>query len=166
VYKRQEFGKLEGVQVTMVGDLRYGRTTHSLAIALARLGARIRFVAPEIIQMPDHIVEDLSNLGVAPEQSHDLKAAIPDSDVIYMTRIQKERFADVEEYVKVAHAYAIDSESLETARERMIVMHPLPRVDEVHPSVDQTPHSRYFQQAFNGVPVRMALLKLILEGSS
>jgi len=159
------FQDLSKVQVTIVGDLRYGRTTHSLSLALARCGASLTFVAPTVIQMPDHIIDELHYMGVNPEVSADLKEWIPRSDVIYMTRIQKERFADVEEYMKVANAFSIHREALEPARKEMIVMHPLPRVDEIHPSVDQTDHARYFRQAFNGVPVRMALLSLILEGS-
>jgi aspartate carbamoyltransferase catalytic subunit len=160
---QERFGDLSKIHVTLVGDLRYGRTTHSLSIALARFGASISFVAPPPIQMPDHIVDELSAMGVEPEQSSDLKAWIPKSDVIYMTRIQKERFADPEEYLKVANAYSIDAQSLAPAKKGLIVMHPLPRVDEIHPSVDSTPHSSYFRQAFNGVPVRMAILKMILE---
>jgi aspartate carbamoyltransferase catalytic subunit len=163
---REEFGALRDIHVVLVGDLKYGRTTHSLAVALARFGSRITFVAPPSIQMPDHILDELKETGVTAQQSADLKSVIPDADVIYMTRIQKERFVDVEEYMTVAHAFAIDSESLGSAKERMIVMHPLPRVDEIHPSVDASTHSRYFQQAFNGVPVRMAILKMILEGEA
>lgn len=161
---QEEFGDLSKIHVTLVGDLRYGRTTHSLSLALARFGASISFVAPPAIQMPDHIINELTEMGVRPEQSSDLKAWIPRTDVIYMTRIQKERFADPEEYQKVANAYSIDSQAIGPAKEGMIVMHPLPRVDEIHPSVDSTGHSRYFKQAFNGVPVRMAILKMILEG--
>lgn len=161
---QEEFGDLSGIHVTIVGDLRYGRTTHSLSIALARFGTSISFVAPPAIQMPDHIINELKDLGVRPEASSDLKEWIPKSDVIYMTRIQKERFADPEEYMKVANAYSIDAQTLAPAKPDLIVMHPLPRVEEIHPSVDSTPHARYFQQAFNGVPVRMAILKMILEG--
>jgi aspartate carbamoyltransferase catalytic subunit len=161
---QERFGDLSRIHVTMVGDLRYGRTTHSLSIALARFGASISFVAPPAIQMPDHIISELREMGIEPEQSSDLREMIPRTDVIYMTRIQKERFADPEEYLKVANAYSIDVQALAPAREDMIVMHPLPRVDEIHPSVDGTPHASYFRQAFNGVPVRMAILKLILEG--
>jgi aspartate carbamoyltransferase catalytic subunit len=161
---QEEFGDLSKIHVTLVGDLRYGRTTHSLSLALARFGASISLVAPPVIQMPDHIIDELTQMGVHPEQSSDLKSCIPRTDVIYMTRIQKERFADPEEYLKVANAYSIDVQTLVPAKKGLIIMHPLPRVDEIHPSVDSTPYARYFRQAFNGMPVRMAILKMILEG--
>jgi len=161
---REKFGRIDGLHVTLVGDLRYGRTTHSLSLALARMGASMSFVSPDIIRMPDHIVNDVKELGVEVNMTNDLKAEVPGSDVIYMTRIQKERFAEEEEYLKVAHSFRIEQGILENAKREMIIMHPLPRVDEIDPSVDFTSHARYFEQAFNGVPVRMALLKLVLEG--
>lgn len=161
---RDEVGKLGDQHVTIVGDLRYGRTTHSLALALARMGASMSFVSPDIIRMPDHIINDVREMGVDATITSDLRSQIKDSDVIYMTRIQKERFAEEEEYWKVAHAFRMDRDMIKDAKKNMIIMHPLPRVDEIHPSVDETPHAKYFKQAFNGVPTRMAILKLILEG--
>ncbi len=161
---REELGDISKQHVTLVGDLRYGRTTHSVSLALGRMGATMSFVAPNIIQMPDHIISDLKQMGVDVKKTSDLKEEIPGSDVIYMTRIQKERFAEEEEYRKVAGAYKLDTKILETAKKNMIVMHPLPRIDEIHPEIDRTKHALYFKQAFNGVPVRMALLKLVLEG--
>lgn len=161
---REELGKIEGLNVTLAGDLRFGRTTHSLALALARMGASMTFTAPKTIQMPDHIISDVLDMGVDVSIENDLKGQISDSDVIYMTRIQKERFPEVEDYLRVAHAFKIDKGMLEDAKKEMIILHPLPRVDEIHPSVDSTPHAKYFVQAFNGVPTRMALLKLLLEG--
>ena len=121
------------------------------------------FVAPKRIQMVDHILDDLNRMNASFDVAYDIRETIEDTDVLYMTRIQKERFPDVEEYMKVAGAFRITADMLEPAKKKMIVMHPLPRVDEIHYSVDATPHARYFQQAFNGVPVRMALLHLLLE---
>ncbi|MGA1792877.1 MAG: aspartate carbamoyltransferase [Thermoplasmatota archaeon] len=161
---REEVGEIGKQHVTIVGDLRYGRTVHSLSLALGRLGATMTFVAPNIIQMPDHIISDLREMGAEVRKTSDLREEIPNSDVIYMTRIQKERFAEEEEYRKVAGAFKLKSRMIEEAKKSMIVMHPLPRVDEIHPEIDATPHAKYFVQAFNGVPVRMALLKLVLEG--
>ncbi|MDG6225646.1 MAG: aspartate carbamoyltransferase [Candidatus Thermoplasmatota archaeon] len=161
---KEEFNDISKLHVTIAGDLKYGRTTHSLSVALSRMGASLSFVAPPTIQMPDHILDEISGMGADHELSSDLMGCIPKTDVLYMTRIQKERFPDFEEYIKVAGAFRLDLDMLENAKKGMIVMHPLPRVDEVHPDIDPTEHARYFQQAFNGVPVRMALLSLILEG--
>ena len=161
---REERGDIGNLSVTLVGDLRYGRTAHSLSLALARFGAEMTFVAPKSIQMPDHIIEDLKEIGATVTLSEDLKDSICSADVTYVTRIQKERFATEEEYYEVAGAYKIDMEILECAQSDMIIMHPLPRVDEIHYEVDTTPHAKYFVQAFNGVPTRMALLYLVLEG--
>lgn len=161
---KQSLGDIGKRHITIVGDLRYGRTVHSLSLALGRMGASMSFVAPDIIQMPDHIISDLRDMGASVRKTSDLVSEIPNSDVIYMTRIQKERFAEEEEYRKVAGAFKLDIKMIENARENMIVMHPLPRVDEIHPEIDPTKHAAYFRQAFNGVPVRMALLKLVLEG--
>ena len=161
---KQNLGDISKLHVTIGGDLKYGRTTHSLSLALGRMGARMTFIAPKRIQMVDHILDDLNKMDASFDVAYDIKEAIPDTDVLYMTRIQKERFPDVEEYMKVAGAFRITAEMLEPAKKKMIVMHPLPRIDEIHHSVDATRHARYFQQAFNGVPVRMALLHLLLEG--
>ncbi|MGA1873798.1 MAG: aspartate carbamoyltransferase [Thermoplasmatota archaeon] len=162
---REELGDIGKQHVTIVGDLRYGRTVHSLSLALGRMGSTMTFVAPDIIQMPDHIISDLREMGVEVEKTSDLKAEIPNSDVVYMTRIQKERFAEEEEYRKVAGAFNLKTRLIEDAKKDMIIMHPLPRVDEIHPEIDATPHAKYFVQAFNGIPVRMALLSLVMEGS-
>jgi aspartate carbamoyltransferase catalytic subunit len=161
---KQELGEIGKQHVCLVGDLRYGRTVHSLSLALGRMGATMTFVAPDIIQMPDHIIADLKEMGVDVRKTSDLRSEIPNSDVIYMTRIQKERFPEEEEYRKVAGAFKLNKKMLRDAKKNLIIMHPLPRVDEIHPEIDYTTHGKYFDQAFNGVPVRMALLKLIMEG--
>jgi len=155
---REAHGTLEGLNVVLVGDLRYGRTVHSLSHALVRFGATLTLVSPDSLRMPSEIVSDLTAGGAKVTQTADLAATIDDADVIYMTRIQKERFPDEDEYSKVAGIYMLTASDLASAKESMIIMHPLPRVNEIHPSVDATRHARYFQQAFNGVVARMALL--------
>jgi aspartate carbamoyltransferase catalytic subunit len=155
---REAHGSLEGLNVMMVGDLRYGRTTHSLSHALVRFGAKITLVSPESLRMPDEIVSDLISHGGEINETEEMSLSIDSADVIYMTRIQKERFPDEDEYIKVAGIYKLTEDDLSGAKAGMIVMHPLPRVNELDASVDSTKHARYFQQAFNGVPTRMALL--------
>jgi aspartate carbamoyltransferase catalytic subunit len=159
---RQELGHLRKKSVALAGDLKYGRTVHSLTYALAKFGINLHFVAPESLQMPPEVISHLDKRNANYETHEDISDVMGEVDVLYVTRIQKERFPDVEEYQKVAGAYRIDAGSLEGAKKGMIIMHPLPRVDEIAPDVDATKHARYFQQAFNGVPVRMALLSLVL----
>lgn len=161
---REAKGTLEGLNVVLVGDLKYGRTVHSLADALTMFGARLTLVAPDSLQMPEDTVSHLREKGCNPVQTDRLEDAISQADVLYVTRIQRERFPDPSEYNRVAGTYRIDNAVLREARKDMIVMHPLPRVDEIAPEVDDTAHARYFRQAFNGVPVRMALLCAILGG--
>jgi len=149
-------------KIILLGDLKYGRTVHSLAYALSLYGAELTFVSPSILKMPKEVVDECKELSGEPTQTSSLEKAIKDADVLYATRIQKERFPDAEEYNKVVGSYRIDNELLENAKKDLIIMHPLPRVTEIHPEVDNTPHAVYFKQAFNGVPVRMALLSLVL----
>ena len=155
---REAHGSLEGLNVVLVGDLRYGRTVHSLSHALVRFGATLTLVSPDSLRMPAEIVSDLTAGGAKVTETTDLAGTIDEADVIYMTRIQKERFPDEDEYSKVAGIYMLTASDLAGAKGGMIIMHPLPRVNEIHPSVDSTRHARYFQQAFNGVVARMALL--------
>ncbi|MBI18999.1 MAG: aspartate carbamoyltransferase [Euryarchaeota archaeon] len=159
---RQSHGKLENLKVVLAGDLRYGRTVHSLSHALIRFGCEIVLASPDLLRMPKEIVEDLVAHGAKVTETTDLYGNLDSADVVYMTRIQKERFADEDEYVKVAGAYKLDASHLDGCKSEMIVMHPLPRVDEIHPSVDVTRHAKYFEQAFNGVVARMALLCRLL----
>lgn len=154
---------IEGKNVVLLGDLKYGRTVHSLAYALAMFGANLTFVAPEVLQMPKEVVEHVERQGGSYTSTSALEDAIESADVLYVTRIQKERFPDPAEYEKVAGMYRVDNEILTNASKDMIVMHPLPRVTEISPEVDTTEHAVYFKQAFNGVPVRMALLALIFD---
>jgi aspartate carbamoyltransferase catalytic subunit len=161
---RSAKGSLDGLNVVLVGDLKYGRTVHSLAEALTMFGARLTLVAPESLQMPKDIYSHIVEKGCRPAKTPHLEDAIDQADVLYVTRIQRERFPDPAEYQKVAGMYRIGNATLREAKSDMIVMHPLPRVDEILPEVDNTPHAKYFEQAFNGVPVRMALLCAILGG--
>ena len=159
---RQAHGRLNGLTVALVGDLRYGRTVHSLSHALARFDCELIFISPNQLSMPTDIVSDLTESGAKITETDDLYSAIPEVDVIYMTRIQKERFPDDDEYAKVAGIYKLTAADLTAAKGEMIVMHPLPRVDEISPDVDASRHARYFEQAFNGVVARMALMCKLL----
>ena len=153
---KDEIGKLEGLKVGMLGDLRYGRTVHSLSQALNRFNTKFFFISPKSLAMPEHVTDVLDSHWSTHEN---LKEVLGDLDVLYVTRIQKERFPDLEDYKKVAGAYKINAELLKNAKSKMKILHPLPRVDEISTDVDETKHAAYFRQAFNGVPVRMALLE-------
>lgn len=157
-----ELKKIEGKNIVLVGDLKYGRTVHSLAYALALFNANLTFVSPESLKMPKEVITECKEFGVEPTNTSHLDKVIADADVLYVTRIQRERFPDATEYNKVVGSYKVDTELLKHAKESLKIMHPLPRVVEIAPAVDFTSHAVYFKQAFNGVPVRMALLSLIL----
>tara|TARA_Y100000766_G_scaffold111486_3_gene95445 strand:+ start:3123 stop:4073 length:951 start_codon:yes stop_codon:yes gene_type:complete len=159
---KQAHGKLDGLKVVLAGDLRYGRTVHSLSHALVRFGCELIFASPDLLKMPSEIVSDLKGHGAQVVETEDLYGSMEGADVVYMTRIQKERFADEDEYARCAGAYKLHARHLTDVKQEMIVMHPLPRVDEIDPSVDATRHARYFEQAFNGVVARMALLCRLL----
>jgi len=161
---RAEKKGIKNKNIVLVGDLKYGRTVHSLAHALALYGAKLTFVSPVTLKMPIEVINDCRDLGVEPLQTSSLDKAVKDADVLYVTRIQKERFPDPEEYNRVAGSYKINIELLNEAKKDIIVMHPLPRVTEIDPEVDKTHHAIYFKQAFNGVPIRMALLSLLMGG--
>jgi len=156
--------KIKGNKVVLLGDLKYGRTVHSLAYALSLFQAELTFVSPEMLKMPKDVINECKEFGVEPISTSNLEKAIKEADVLYATRIQKERFPDAEEYNRVIGSYKVDRTLLQQAKKDLIVMHPLPRVVEIDPEVDKTKHALYFTQAFNGVPVRMALLSLILGG--
>ena len=158
---RKEKGKIDGLKVALVGDLRYGRTVHSLAYALALYNVELFLVSPESLRMGKDVLETIKNKIPVTENAN-LETIISQIDVLYVTRIQKERFPDVAEYAKVKGAYKIDLKTLKGAKKDMIILHPLPRVDEIAPEVDLTPQARYFQQVWNGIVVRMALLSLVL----
>lgn len=161
---RQEKKKIKNKKILLLGDLKYGRTVHSLAYALALYGAKLSFVSPASLKMPNEVVGECKDLGVEPISTSNLEKAVRDADVLYATRIQKERFPDAEEYNRVVGSYKINNDLLKNAKNDLIIMHPLPRVTEIDPDVDKTHHAFYFKQAFNGVPVRMALLSLVIGG--
>ncbi len=159
---KSAFGKIDGLKIGLLGDLKYGRTVHSLSEALTHYDVELYLISPELLRMPKHIIEELREKGVKVHETSDLESVIPELDVLYATRIQKERFPDEQEYLKVKGSYVVDCKLLEKAKETLKVMHPLPRVDEIHPEVDKTKHAIYFKQVFSGIPVRMALLGLTL----
>ncbi|HEV7467199.1 MAG TPA: aspartate carbamoyltransferase [Candidatus Dormibacteraeota bacterium] len=159
----RELGRVDGLHVVLCGDLRHGRTARSLALLLTLYqGVRISLVAPQVVQMEADILALLRSRGVPYTVTDSLLEAVPDADVVYQTRIQKERFADPAEFGRARGDTRIDARLMERLPERAIVMHPLPRVDEIHPEVDADPRAAYFRQARNGVAVRMALLEMLL----
>jgi aspartate carbamoyltransferase catalytic subunit len=158
---RQNAG-LDDLTIGVMGDLKYGRTVHSLAHALTNFDASQHFISPESLRLPRSVRYDLHEAGAKVREHTELDAVLETLDVLYVTRIQRERFPDENEYRQVAGEYRIDAELLEAARDDLTVMHPLPRVDEIAPDVDDTDYATYFQQAHNGVPVRMALLDEML----
>jgi aspartate carbamoyltransferase catalytic subunit len=163
LYTMRESSGLDDLTVGIMGDLKYGRTVHSLAAALTTFDARMHFVSPESLKLPRNVRFDLHESGAVVKEHTELDPVLADLDVLYVTRIQRERFPDENEYRKVAGQYRIDADLLAAARDDLTVMHPLPRVDEIAPDVDRTDHAHYFQQAHNGVPVRMALLDSMLS---
>jgi len=165
LYTLKKEGKLENLRIALVGDLKYGRTVHSLAYALALYNAKIFLVSPPSLRMPEEIKKDLREKGAKIYEVEDIYDVIGDVDVLYVVRIQRERFPDPTEYMKVAGSYRITAELLRENRD-VIVMHPLPKTDEVERSVDALPQAKYFEQAFYGVPVRMAVLSLLLLGEN
>ncbi len=160
----EAFGTLQGLHIGMMGDLKYGRTVHSLAAALALYGARMTFISPQSLCMPDTIKGEMESAGVSFREVREPEDAGTDLDVLYVTRIQKERFGDPQEYESVAHCYRISGETVAALGGKVLIMHPLPRVDEISEEVDALPNAIYFRQAHNGVPVRQALLGLVTGG--
>ncbi|OYT41642.1 MAG: aspartate carbamoyltransferase [Candidatus Altiarchaeales archaeon ex4484_43] len=158
---KKEFERIDGLDICIVGDLKYGRTVHSLTSALENYDVRIRFISPKELRAPRQIVKSLSDRGIEVKEA--TKLNLKNSDVIYVTRIQKERFPDPQEYERVKGAFILNLNSLEGIRENAIIMHPLPRVSEISTDIDATKHARYFEQAKNGIPVRMALLCLVCD---
>jgi len=154
-------GKIDGLNIVLMGDLRYGRTVHSLAYALSLYDVTLKLISPDLLKMRPEVIEDIKDRIEVSEHT-DLMEVLPDADVLYVTRIQKERFPDLAEYEKVRGSYVIDLNVLKKAKEDLVVLHPLPRVDEIAVEVDSTPFAKYFEQARNGVVVRMALLALVL----
>lgn len=159
---REELGHLDGLTVTMLGDLKYGRTVHSLARLLSLYKVKLNYVSPEILRMPAEVIEELKAKKMDQTEHRGLEKALPETDVLYVTRVQKERFENPEDYDKVKDAYVIDPPIMKTARDRMIVMHPLPRVHEISMELDDDPRAAYFRQMEYGLYIRMALLAMVL----
>ena len=160
---REELGSLDNLTVTMLGDLKYGRTVHSLARILTRFdGTRLNYVSPEILRMPKEVMDEVASKDVPQAEFSSLEDALPQTDVLYVTRVQKERFEDQSLYEKVKEAFIVNPEVMKPARERMIVMHPLPRVTEISQDFDDDPRAAYFRQMEYGLYVRMALLAMVL----
>jgi aspartate carbamoyltransferase len=159
---RKELGTLKNLKIALVGDLKNGRTVHALVEVLSHFGVRFYFVSPDLLRMPEEVAVRMKEKGCEVIETDDLVMAASKSDLVYMTRIQKERFADLSEYEKVKGSYIIDREFLDRLKKKITILHPLPRVDEIHPEVDSYPGAAYFRQMRNGVFVRMALLAMIL----
>lgn len=154
--------KIDGLKIGFLGDLKYGRTVHSLTIALSHWTVELYFIAPEALQMPGHYLRDLQEKAIPCHQTSDVLSVSGELDILYVTRIQQERFPDPVEYEKYKNTYRLDGSLLSHIKDGMKIMHPLPRVGEISPELDETSHAVYFEQAGNGVIVRKALLALVL----
>ena len=161
---RQRLGRLDHLTVGFCGDLKFGRTVHSLVNSLVRFpGNRFYYISPEELKVPDYLVEDTLNpCGVEYHEVRSLEETLPKLDVLYMTRVQKERFFNEEDYIRLKGVYTLNAAKLALAKQTMPVLHPLPRVDEIAPDVDSDPRAAYFDQVQNGVYVRMALILALL----
>jgi aspartate carbamoyltransferase catalytic subunit len=163
LYTIRQSMPIDGIDVALVGDLRYGRTAHSLASALSLYRVRLHTISPKGLELPASLVTALSENGMEIIEHEDISDVIGELDVLYVTRIQRERFPDSTSYFNVTSSYRITPELLSTAKQNLIVLHPLPRLDEIDPRVDASPHARYFEQSRNGVPVRMAMLLKVMR---
>ena len=160
----KEKGTLNNISIAFVGDLKYGRTVHSLVKALTHFNPKIYFISPKILQMPQYLLDDLDKNNVKYEILKDFRDCLNKIDVFYMTRIQRERFPDIEDYEKVKGIYVINKENIVgKCKEDMIILHPLPRVDEIATDLDDTKYALYFKQAKNGIPVRQAMIMTVLD---
>ncbi|MHA1341858.1 MAG: aspartate carbamoyltransferase [Promethearchaeota archaeon] len=170
---REEFGKIDGLNIGLVGDLKYGRTVHSLTILLSNYDVNLYLISPESLKMPNNIMDYLTRKGIEIENVYHKKPlkiketkrfrqTLPILDVIYMTRIQKERFPDIEEYERVKYAFEFSPSELKLLKENAKIMHPLPRITEINPKIDNTKHAIYFKQTYYGLMMRKALLALVL----
>jgi len=159
---RTSAGQIDGMTVTMLGDLKYGRTVHSLARLLSLYKVKLNYVSPEILRMPKEVMDEVSQKNIPQAEFDSLEKVLPETDVLYVTRVQKERFEDPADYEKVKGAYVIDPDVMKAAKQDMIVMHPLPRVGEISVDFDDDPRAAYFRQMEYGLYVRMALLAMAL----
>jgi carbamoyl-phosphate synthase/aspartate carbamoyltransferase/dihydroorotase/carbamoyl-phosphate synthase/aspartate carbamoyltransferase len=159
---QDELGTIDGLKIAMVGDLRYGRTVHSLTKLLLHYDVSLRFVSPEMLRLPLTTMNEVIDAGKKARETHDVADVIENADVLYVTRVQKERFSDLAQYESVKDMYEITPEIMARAKKKMVVMHPLPRVGEIHYAVDSDPRAAYFRQVKNGMYIRMALLAAVL----
>jgi carbamoyl-phosphate synthase/aspartate carbamoyltransferase/dihydroorotase len=162
IFEELGAGQVDGMTVTMLGDLKYGRTVHSLARLLSLFNVKLNYVSPDILKMPKEVMDEVGEKGIAQAEFSTLEKVLPETDVLYVTRVQKERFEDPADYEKVKGAYVIDPEVMKAAKQDMIVMHPLPRVTEISMDFDDDPRAAYFRQMEYGLYVRMALLAMVL----
>ncbi|AMD18404.1 aspartate carbamoyltransferase [Methanobrevibacter sp. YE315] len=161
---KNEIGSIDNLKIALIGDLKFGRTVHSLSNALSLFNnVKIYLVSPKELKMPQEILIDLNKTNIEYEEVDNIESIIDDVDVLYVTRIQKERFPDIDDYMKIKGAYVINKKMLEG--KDLIVMHPLPRIDEIAGDVDDTKYNKYFTQAANAVPVRMAILKTLIKNN-
>lgn len=158
----EELGRMDDLTVTMLGDLKYGRTVHSLSRLLSLYDARLHYVSPDILRMPPEIIAELEAKGIRQAEHRTLDEALPETDVLYVTRVQRERFESEKTYDSVKSAYVVDKYVMAAAKDKMIVMHPLPRVTEISTDFDDDPRAAYFRQMEYGLYVRMALLAMVL----
>jgi len=163
LYTIRQSMPIDGIDIALIGDLRYGRTAHSLASALSLYNARLHTLCPRGLELPETLSARLEEQGMEIIAHENISDIIPEVDVLYVTRVQRERFPDSASYFNVASSYRITPELLADAKKHLIVLHPLPRVDEIDPRVDDMPHAKYFEQSRNGVPVRMAMLMQVMQ---
>lgn len=162
IFEELGAGQVDGMTVTMLGDLKYGRTVHSLARLLSLFNVKLNYVSPDILKMPKEVMDEVGAKGIRQAEFSTLEKVLPETDVLYVTRVQKERFEDPADYEKVKGAYVIDPAIMQAAKQDMIVMHPLPRVTEISMDFDDDPRAAYFRQMEYGLYVRMALLAMVL----
>ena len=158
----EELGHVDGLTITMLGDLKYGRTVHSLSRLLSLFDVKLNYVSPKILPMPEEVIKEVAEKNIVQKQYNTLDPVLAETDVLYVTRVQKERFEDLDSYEKVRNEFIISPEVMKGAKEKMIVMHPLPRVGEITMEVDDDPRAAYFRQMEYGLYVRMALLAIVL----
>lgn len=163
LYTIRQSMPLEGINVGLIGDLRYGRTAHSLAQALSNYDVNLFTIAPNGLELPETIQIELRDKGTEVCECAEVQDVIRDLDVLYVTRLQRERFPDSATYVNVQQSYRVTPQLLSGVKDRLIVLHPLPRAGEIDPAVDSLPYARYFEQARNGIPVRMAMLREVMQ---
>ncbi len=161
---KDELGSIENKKIAFVGDLKYGRTVHSLSRALSLFNSELYFIAPDNIQIPEYILKELDANNIKYHLLNNYESILKEVDCLYMTRIQRERFDNLDEYEKIKNIFIISKKEIENkCKDNMIIMHPLPRVDEINIDLDNTKYAKYFKQAYNGVPVRMAMLTLATD---